>query len=468
MQKEFLKHSLVYTLAVLFNRGVAFFLLPLMTHYLSPADYGTIDFINLTATFLITLCGLELHQGLARFMSDIPHEEDKKLMFSSTIWFVVFSYAVWAILANIFNSHAVNLIIPLSSRWLFNLALLNFVLQGLIYYFSILLRFNLKPRLNIYLNSFTGLMILGFTALFVAYLHKGVSGAIYALVLGNLCGTVLGWFFIRDYLVFKFNHKLILNLLRFSIPLVFSSLSIYIMLYSDRIMLRELLSLDEVGIFGVGYRLASIISILMVGVSSSIGPLIYNSMNNEHFKTELARLSEKFLYAGLLVLLFIKVFADLVLHLVVSSAFYSASVTLVHMSIAIFASQLVVFLPGLTINKKTGTIMLLSMFGATLNLGLCWVLIRWFGLNGASSASMISYLVYFIAYFSASQIEAKLPYDYHKIAIAIGSITMMFIVDSLISNIYPAKYVIFAIFSLMYIAFIFFQKDDSDNAEDIQ
>lgn len=417
MQKDFLKHSLIYTAAILFNRGISFFLLPIMTHYLHPSDYGTIDFITITSTFMITFCGLEIHQGVARFIVELKTKEQKNRLFSSALFYLICSYFCFWIIANIAKPIITQYIIPVEDRLLFNLVLLVFLCQGVIYYCSIILRFDLKPKQNVYLNSFTGLSVLLFNVLFVAYFKFGLSGAIYGLACGNLCGLVFGYLLVKGYLILNISKSDIKKLITFSYPLVLSTLSAAIMLYSDRIIIKEFLSLNDVGIFGVGYRFASIISIIMVGVQSSIGPLIYNSMNNPTFGKDLASLFEKFFLIGVLCLIGIHIMAKPILHLMVSPLYYGAVDTLKNMSVAIFFSQLYVFTPGMQINKKTKKILAMSLFGGMLNLVLCYFMVRCFGLNGASLASMVSYMIYFIVYLLVSQREVYIPYRIKKIII---------------------------------------------------
>ena len=42
------RHSLVYGIGGLVSRVVAVLLLPVYTHYLTPADYGTVSYTHLT------------------------------------------------------------------------------------------------------------------------------------------------------------------------------------------------------------------------------------------------------------------------------------------------------------------------------------------------------------------------------------------------------------------------------------
>lgn len=59
-------HALVFGLAPLLRRLAALVLLPLYTHYLSPADYGEIELLSIATGLASTVLQLELRQGYLR------------------------------------------------------------------------------------------------------------------------------------------------------------------------------------------------------------------------------------------------------------------------------------------------------------------------------------------------------------------------------------------------------------------
>lgn len=415
MQKTFLKHSLVYSVVIFFNRGISFLMIPLMTRYMHPADYGVFDLVVLSAAFATILCGLELHQGMSRFLNDKTENLDKPTIISSVLLYLSIAYIVLITICNFldryinYNATHVNI----------NLVLLYFYFQSLVYYISVFLRFDLKPKLNLYLNAFTAFSVTATTILFVVVLHLGLYGALLSLFLGNLLGTIVAIYLIRHSFVAIFNFKVIKLLLTYSLPLVFSSLAVYLMMYTDRIMLNKFLDIKSVGIFGIGYRFASIIAILMIGVQSSLTPLIYNSMSNDNFKYDLAKLFNRFLILGTLSLIIMQLAAYPLIRFMVSSDYYESVSTFRNMSIAIFFSQLYVFTPGMQINKKSINILSVNLFGVVLNIILCYFFIQLYGVNGSSFASMVSYIVFFIVYLLYSQREIFISFNYKLIIFCI-------------------------------------------------
>ena len=70
------KHSLIYASALGLSKGLALIMVPVATHFLSPADYGRLDVLQTLADLLSIVIGMGLAETLFRFAgsADNPHE----------------------------------------------------------------------------------------------------------------------------------------------------------------------------------------------------------------------------------------------------------------------------------------------------------------------------------------------------------------------------------------------------------
>lgn len=73
-----LQQSALYALALAGAKGVSLLMVPVFTHYLSPADYGRLDILQTLADILSIIIGLGLADTLFRFCNDQDPEESKK------------------------------------------------------------------------------------------------------------------------------------------------------------------------------------------------------------------------------------------------------------------------------------------------------------------------------------------------------------------------------------------------------
>ena len=76
--RDILKHSGVYGLGQVLSRLASVLMLPLYTHYLRPADYGTIAILDLTAGIVTIIVGGGMVSAVSRyhFDTEVRHEQN--------------------------------------------------------------------------------------------------------------------------------------------------------------------------------------------------------------------------------------------------------------------------------------------------------------------------------------------------------------------------------------------------------
>jgi O-antigen/teichoic acid export membrane protein len=413
MQKIFLRHSVLYTLSLLVTRGLNIIMLPILTHSLSTTDYGILDYLNLLSTLLITICGLELHQAIARFSSDDNYKANT--IISTGLFFISASYALVILFALCFQQFIVSNVIPIPTNVALITVLLNCFMQALVYYISVILRFQLKTKNNIILTTVNATLTLSLTSITILILHLGLNGVICSLLLSNSISAIIGGFFVYEHITIKaFNKKHLNNMLAFSTPLVLSSLSVYLMLYADRIVIKHILGMHYLGIFSVSYRLASVVTIVMAGISASVTPLIYNHLSDPNLNKNVAKILDKTFILGIVAIVLLKLFSFSTLKHFIGVQYLESLKFLPNIAIAIFFSQLYIFAPGLQIKKKTVTIMFINIITALLNLGLAIILTRIYGLAGIAYCSCLCYIIYYALYVLISQKFFYVPANYKK------------------------------------------------------
>ncbi len=73
-----LKNMSLYAVSLFLMKGISLFTLPLMAHYLSPAQLGQLEFIGITAVFFSMVIGLAMHENLYRFIGTIDCHDTQK------------------------------------------------------------------------------------------------------------------------------------------------------------------------------------------------------------------------------------------------------------------------------------------------------------------------------------------------------------------------------------------------------
>ena len=85
--KHLTKHSVVYGLGGTLNKLIGFFLLPIYTRLLTPADYGILSLLTVTSSLATIIAHLGL--GSAMFREEIYVGSDERLVESTTLCFLL-------------------------------------------------------------------------------------------------------------------------------------------------------------------------------------------------------------------------------------------------------------------------------------------------------------------------------------------------------------------------------------------
>src|SRR3982750_2576148 len=174
---KYLKQFSLYTLVGFFNTGINFFLMPYLSHFIKPEEYGILAMINSLVTILIPLLGL-VASGL--IFVDYYKMEDKKefaSLFSSIQLIPAVLSIVFVILALIFQKPIAGFLeIPLNcSYWIPLSVLIGF----LSIYYDTLVNYNIteqKPNQYVVFSISKVLVEVALTIYLVTFLDLNWQG----------------------------------------------------------------------------------------------------------------------------------------------------------------------------------------------------------------------------------------------------------------------------------------------------
>ncbi len=420
MLRQFFKDSAIYGATSLLSQGISLLLLPLYTRVLSPTDYGIVDILTVFAALVNLTIALEISQGLARYFADAKTDSARTGYASTALWFTAGVYTLFAAIAYLSSAPLSQWLLEAQAReGIFRIAVLSLWGNGIFYLALNQLRWQLQPKLYGITSLVFTLVAMGVTVTLVLGFGLGVSGVLYGQLVGNSVGAALSLYFARHSYRLVFDWAKCKEMLRFSLPLVPSSVGVFVTLYIDRIAIKELMSLADVGLFGLGYRLSSLVSLLMVGFQGALTPLIYTHYRNPEAPQEVAQIFRYFVALALLLFLGLSLFAREILMLFTTPDYYGASVVVPLLVPALLLSNMYIFAPGLGIAKKTGTIAVINIVGAILNTALNLALVPILGIQGAALATLLSAAAIFLIYMAYSQKLYFVPHSWRRPGLAV-------------------------------------------------
>ena len=418
MLKRFLKDSTIYSLSTLVTRGISFLLVPFYTRVFVPSDYGIIDLVAIVASIVSSVFPLQITQAIARLFPDCRDKQESSEYASSGLFFTMFAFilflAVFLPLRRTIDRFLLSNEIP---DYLLIWAILPIAFNGLYYYGQNLLRWRLQPKRFAIASVVYSLVTIGATVVFVLILKAGVVGVFWAQCLGGAVGFTLSFFLARDSYKLRFRWSRFREMVSYSWPLVPSSISIFLLTYADRIMISKLLNMQDLGLFGIGYRISSVVVILMMGVQGAITPLIFNSYRDPNTPREIERIFRYFLVTAVVVTGALSIFSREILIVLTTPKYYSAWAVVPFLVMASFISGMRVFAPGLNLAKKTKTIALLDGFGGLMNVAMNFFLIERLGILGAAISTMVSGFMVFGLQMFFSQKNYHVPHDSYRIGL---------------------------------------------------
>lgn len=419
MLRQFLKDSAVYGTATILSRAVSLLLLPFYTRVLSPTDYGITDILTVFTNLVAVTIALEIVQALARHYPDAQTQSEKIAYASTALWFTVAVYTLFVAVCMVFSRPLTSLILESTAHvMVFRAALLSIWANGVFYVVQSQLRWGLQAKEYAAASLASVVASIGMSVFLVLALRLGVLGVIGGQLVGRVVGAVLSFHYGRHSLGWVFDWAKLKEMLKYSSPLVPSSVGVIVKLSIDRVAIRVLLSLAEVGLYGIGARLASIVSLLTTGVQRSLMPLVYTHYREPSTPKEIARIFRYFVALVLLIFLSASLFADEILVVVTTADYYEAATVVPFIVLSTVLSGMYIFAPGLGIAKRTGVIAVVNILSAALNIALNFSLIPLLGIVGAALASLLSSALAFGVTMAYSQRLYYVPHNWKQLGLA--------------------------------------------------
>lgn len=415
MLKKLVSHSAVYWLAIMLSKMIGFLLIPLYTRYLEPADYGVLEMLVLTVDVLSLVLGLQLIHAVAKYHDAAETVAEKKKVISTSI-IIVATLAVFFYASLSFFADSVSLLIFDSAdfSYLFQITFITSIF-GIITQIPLLyLRIQDRSKLFVIITLVQVLLTVSLTIWMVVFLEMSVFGVLLAnaIVSGVVCLVLL--YSTMASVGVKYDAGIAKEMAIYSAPLIPGVIGLFVLNSSDRFFLNEMTSLDQVGLYAIGYKFGFLISPLLIGPfllvwSAKMFEVYRHPDRDEVLNKVLAGLGFMLVFSALGLSLFI----DEILHVMTTPQYHAAAVVVPFIAFAYVMSGLArVMATPLYAEKKTGAIGYIHSSAAVVCLILNYVLIQVYGIVGAAVATLLSFLYICIATFVVSQRLSTVRWDW--------------------------------------------------------
>lgn len=293
---KLVKNSAIYAIGDIVPRLFSFICFPILTSYLSPSEYGIINYVNTLNLFLIVFSVLCLNTYYLVFYYRQPSvEEQKKLLGNLSIFIITITFVLSLI------AYSIGFSLPNGGND--KITFYPYITIGIaINFFSVfsvlpLALFRLKERplpLTI-INVIKGGLILALTLVMVVFLGYKALGVLMATLVINIIFAPVFVYITAKNAIFKINWKQLKSALIFSLPLVPGALAYYLVSMSDRILIEKYVDLNSLGIYSTASTLALLLNIVSNGAYKAFEPYFFKIYKTPLFAKQFQKIHDAFL-----------------------------------------------------------------------------------------------------------------------------------------------------------------------------
>ena len=391
--KELAKNTLIIFIGTIFTKLITFFLLPLYTSILSTEEYGIVDLFNTLISLIIPLISLKIEDGTFRYL--IKYRDDSKKQKEVLTTSLFFNLAITIICLIIFL--AINKLINIKYKTYFVIAVIVTNISTYLLQCARGLGSNTKYSVaGVVMSLFT----IFFNILFLVILKFNFIGMFLGTILGNVFCIIYLVFSLKIYKYLapkSFNKKILKDLLKYSIPLIASSLSWWVFSSSDRLIVSNALGLSANGILSISYKFSTIYIIIYnifnTSWTESVAIHINDKDIDNYFNSIFSMAFKFFLALGLCIIMSMPI----VFKIMINSKFYQAYYLVPFMMIASICQAVVGMVSASYIAKNdTKPIAYTAILSAIINVVIHLLLINSVGLYAAAISTLASYLFFSI------------------------------------------------------------------------
>lgn len=412
LQSRFLKNAGIYAVSDILNKMVPFVLLPILTRYLTPSDYGLIAIFSVFTSILGVFISLEMHSAI--LVKYFKLSRDKLKIFIANVLIIVAVTTVVVLLVILIFGNHISESLDLPTEWL-----IIGVFVTLLTFFTtinlILWQSEHKPlALGIYQITQT-IFNLALSIILVVGFSMGWEGRLIAasaavIIFGSISFTLL---FKRNYVDLKIDKSYIKEALNFGLPLLPHALSTWVRSGIDRIFLTIIVSTSATGLYTVGFQIASVILIIVVAFNKAYTPFLYEKLKDitEKNKKELVKYSYLYFIILLVISAVLILIAPYIVEIFVGEEFGKSQDYISWFAFGFaFYGMYSVVANYILFTQKTIYLSYITFIIGLAHVCLSYVLITYNGTIGAAQAFAIITFLEFISVWCLSQKIYPMPW----------------------------------------------------------
>jgi len=411
----FLAGSAVYLFSNVVNAAIPFALLPVLTRFLTPEEYGEVAMFQTLLGALMGFIGLSLHGAAGRkFYDGNLGKSDLKEFIGSCLQILAITTAVTASVLLVFQGQFSQWL-GLDQKWILLAAL---VTAGNVIAQIRLGQWQVRKKAKSYgvMQVSKSLLNVGLSLAFVVVFLKGSDGRIVAQVITVAIFALLAlWLLKRDNLLrfVVWRPDYVREALKFGVPLIPHVGGMFLLTTVDRFVINSELGLAQAGIYMVAVQFGMALALVFDAVNKAYVPWLFERLkrDNEAEKKQIVRYTYAW-YAFILAGAGFSFIVGPVLIVFVAGEQYSAAGDVIGWLVLgqVFQGMYLMVTNYVFYSKRTGLLSAASIFSGIVNFVLLVVLVKQLGIMGAAYAFAFSMALRFLLTWFVAQKRHAMPW----------------------------------------------------------
>ena len=366
--------------------------MPLYTKMLSVEEYGVLEFSYSVSAFVAIILGAGLAHTTLRFYFDRADDARGRVIVTS--FYLISFYAVPILFLVYYFSGYINgyTLEVVNGDYYIRLLVVIIYIELLNEIFYAYLRAS-DRALTFIIVSFGKLILqVSISIVALSYMDMKIDGVLYA----NMIGLLSIWLYLISLVVkncgFRYEKAVVFPMLRYSLPIAGSSLLGVVIVNSDKIFLKEIIGYAAVGIYALASKFALILSYsIYEPFQKAYGPYRFSIMNDEDAGEQYSRVSYLSIVLACIVMVPINLFSQEVIYSLATVDYHEAHQFILPLTLSVvFQIMAYNFQTPILIQKKTGSILNITMISAVFNIFAMYFLIKTFGIMGGGLGMLVT------------------------------------------------------------------------------
>lgn len=412
---SFVSGAGIYLVSNILNAVIPFILLPILTRYLNPSEYGEVAMFQTLLGALGAFVGVTFVGAANRkfYDSNIDKKEMAEFIGSCiqlTFIFSIFVFLVLFVFQDEFSewlslqpSYVLFAVIVSFCMVIINLRLGQWQIRKKAFKYGVL---------QISQSLFNMLLSL----LLVVVLLKGAEGRINAQIITSIVFVVIALIFLKkDNLlnVFTCRKNYLSEVLKFGIPLMPHIAGGFLLTTVDRFVINKEIGLSEAGIYMVAVQLTAAIGIVFDAINKAYVPWLFEKLTADNLQQKQKIVKLTYVWFSLIITgVVLAFFIGPPIVVFIAGEQYAEAGKVVGWLVLGqgFQGMYLMVTNYVFYSKKTGLLSFASISSGILNLVLLIVLVRFFGLEGAAIAFATSMGIRFLLTWWIAQKQHPMPW----------------------------------------------------------